>query len=207
MKKILLCTLMSAVLASCASDKGPVDENKFKKKESPVKTTGDGNKLIPLIPTPSAECVVINGKFKRPSTKKEGPAIVDLSFDEMVLATKVEGDKVAYSYNGQAIVADGEATEKDGVKTMAVCNKTSFEVTFVKEDKVSRVRFTQAADAKSVTITTDSADEKLTALNGTYARVEEAAPAPAPACGENEELKDGKCEPKAAPAPDADDTL
>lgn len=206
MKKILLATLASVVLASCASDKGPVDENKFKVTKQPVKKNDDGKNVAPFLPSAPEECVAINGKFKRPSTKKEGPTVIDLSFDEMEIATKREGDKNSYSYNGQAIVADGEATEKDGTKTIAVCNKTGFEVTFVKEDKVSRVRFTQAADAKSVTIAVDSADEKVKSLAGTFTRVEEAAkPAPV-TCPEGQELKDGKCEPKEA-APAGEETL
>ena len=75
MKKILLATLASVVLASCASDKGPVDENKFKVTKQPVKKTGgDEKKLIPLVPSTPDQCVAINGKFRKGEAKPAGGA-------------------------------------------------------------------------------------------------------------------------------------
>jgi hypothetical protein len=183
MKKILIPTLLFAVLASCASDKGPVDESKFKVTKPVKKVDVEANKLLPLAPSSAAECVTINGKFKRTPAKPADQASVGsikLAFEEVEISTKRENEKASYSLNGTFVIADGQAREENGTKATAVCNKTGFELTTTKDGKTSRVQFILESQ-NSLKIASEGAD--VTSLNGIYARVEAAAPAPAPGEG------------------------
>jgi hypothetical protein len=179
MKKILFPCLIASLLAACASDKGPVDESKFKKKESAVKKNDKSVQPTRLMPVENpADCVTLEGSFKRPSDAKEGL--------QMNLATKRETDKASYSYetgerfSDKFIAADGQANEIDGAKVMLVCSKTAIEYTYLKDDKVSRLQL-ELVDAKTLKVTGEGS---VLDLVGTYTKIE-AAPAPAP--GEDED--------------------
>lgn len=173
MKKILLPALIASLLAACASDKGPVDENKFKKKESAVKKADKNEGLV----TP--ECVTLEGKFVKQGAENSPQEYGSPNFNRIILATKKEDGKFSYSFDNVFVMADGETRQADTIKAKGVCDDTSFDLTITEADgEVTTARF-KRIDEKTVTIEVKG-KALLASLNGTFNKEADAA-APAPA--------------------------
>lgn len=173
MKKILLPALIASLLAACASDKGPVDENKFKKKESAVKKADKNEGLV----TP--ECVTLEGKFVKQGAENSPQEYGSPNFNRIILATKKEDGKFSYSFDNVFVMADGETRQADTIKAKGVCDDTSFELTITAaNDEVTTAKF-KRIDEKTVNIEVKGS-ALSDSLNGNFNKEEEAA-APAPA--------------------------